>query len=322
MLDDIRQILSYARLDQLPRYALRTLGRPTARMSDFVVPLSPDETARLAGLVRGVRGAQARPAVFVHGVLPRSGTNYLADVLALHPELQADPGRLWEFPLLYVAPGADALQREFLYMFKANAQVIGRYEMLACLAAGWMASLQQRHPDRRLLLKSPHMQNIGLFPALFPDDIALLVIRDGRDVVESSMKTFGGGLMRKSFAALAREWQLGCEAALSFGEDGENRHPNVKLVRYEDLVRDTEATVRALLQHAGLDTVRYDFDALHKLPVRGSSSSTKDLSKRWQGEQKTAGFNPVGRWQNWPEARKRQFREIAGATLERAGYPV
>ncbi|MCP8939770.1 sulfotransferase [Alsobacter sp. SYSU M60028] len=323
MLDDIRQIMGYARLDQLSRYALRVLGRPTARMSDFLFDVPPELTEALSELARGVRGPQARRAVFVHGVLPRSGTNYLADVLALHPELQPDPGRLWEFPLLYVAPGADALQREFQFMFKENAKVMHRHEMMAYLASGWMASLQQRNPDKRLLLKSPHMQGLSLFPAVFPDDIALLVIRDGRDVVESSAKTFGArGPMRKSFAALAREWQLGCEAALSFAEGGPNHHPNIKVVRYEDLVRDTEATVRDLLAHCGLDAVRYDFDALHALPVRGSSASKTDLSKRWQGEQKSASFNPVGRWRDWPEARKRRFNDIAGATLERAGYSL
>ena len=322
MFDEIRQILGYARLSQLPRYLNRALSRPTAQAGDFTFPQSADEREHLASLVRGIRGAGARPAIFVHGVLPRSGTNYLADVLALHPDLQQDPGRLWEFPLLYVAPGADALQREFLFMFKENAEVMKPYEMLAYLAGGWIASLQQRNPDKRMLLKSPHMQNIQLFPSLFPDDIAFLCIRDGRDVVESSMKTFGGGLMRKSFGALAREWQLGCEAALSFKEGGANAHPNVKVVRYEDLVGDTEATVRSLLAHAKLDPVSYDFQALEALPVRGSSASKTDLSQRWQPEQKSAGFNPVGRWQSWPDARKKRFNEIAGATLQRAGYPI
>lgn len=113
MFDEIRQILGYARLSQLPRYVGRALSRPTAQTGDFIFPQSADERAHLASLVRSIRGEGARPAVFVHGVLPRSGTNYLADVLALHPDLQQDPGRLWEFPLLYVAPGADALQREF-----------------------------------------------------------------------------------------------------------------------------------------------------------------------------------------------------------------
>ena len=46
------------------------------------------------------------------------------------------------------------------------------------------------------------------------------------------------------------------------------------------------------------------------------------MSQRWQPEQKSAGFNPVGRWQSWPEARKKRFDEIAGATLQRAGYPT
>ena len=77
-----------------------------------------------------------------------------------------------------------------------------------------------------------------------------------------------------------------------------------------------------MLAHARLDPVSYDFQALEALPVRGSSASKTDLSQRWQPEQKSAGFNPVGRWQSWPDARKKRFNEIAGATLQRAGYPI
>ncbi|HYO45581.1 MAG TPA: hypothetical protein VEY33_02705, partial [Gemmatimonadota bacterium] len=38
--------------------------------------------------------------VFIHGILPRSGTNYLSRALLCHPQLAASPKRLWEFPHL------------------------------------------------------------------------------------------------------------------------------------------------------------------------------------------------------------------------------
>ena len=116
---ELQETLSYARLSQLYRYGRRALGLPAARKDDFMVTLPPGEAARLQAIATAVRGPAAPPAIFVHGVLPRSGTNFLVDALALHPHVHAHPGRLWEFPLLYVAPGAEALQREFLSLCSA-----------------------------------------------------------------------------------------------------------------------------------------------------------------------------------------------------------
>lgn len=319
---ELRAVLGYVRLRQLFRYGLRTLGLPTVGAADFLVRLPPGEGERLAAIATAIRGADPPPAIFVHGVLPRSGTNFLADALALHPDVHAHPGRLWEFPLLYVAPGAEALQQEFLLMFKRNREVMGRYDLLTYLASGWLAALQQEAPDRRLLLKSPHVQNLNLFRHVFPHDILLLCLRDGRDVIQSSLRTFRRGrLHRKGFAELAREWRYGTEAILTFEPGGENAYANARVVRYEALVRDPQATVRALLEHARLDPETYDFDALARLPVRGSSSLQGDGDERWNPHVKPEGFQPIGRWHDaWSRRQKNRFQAIAGATAVRAGY--
>ena len=197
------------------------VGLPGARKSDFGLELPPGQPARLHAIAPAIRGADAPPAIFVHGVLPRSGTNFLGDTLALHPHVHANPGRLWEFPLLYVAPGAEALQWEFLSMFTPNAEVMGRFDLLAYLASGWLAALQKEAGQRRLLLKSPHVQHLPLFRHIFPDDILILCLRDGRDVIQSSIGTFGRWHPRnKGFAEIAREWRYATETILSFEPAG------------------------------------------------------------------------------------------------------
>ena len=319
---ELQETLSYARLSQLYRYGRRALGLPAARKDDFIVTLPPGEPARLQAIATAVRGPAAPPAIFVHGVLPRSGTNFLVDALALHPHVHAHPGRLWEFPLLYVAPGAEALQREFVSMFRRNAEVMGRYDLLAYLASGWLAALQKEAGERRLLLKSPHVQNVALFRHIFPGDILLLCLRDGRDVIQSSWNTFARWrLRRKGFAELAREWRYGTEAILSFEPGGERAYANAKVVRYEALVEDTEAVMRDMLRHARLDPELFDFDALRRLPVRGSSAFASRGDQRWVPHEKPKDFQPVGRWrQAWSNREKSRFKAIAGMALIQAGY--
>jgi protein-tyrosine sulfotransferase len=319
---DLQETLSYARLLQLYRYSRRAVGLPAARQSDFMAKLPPGEPERLRAIATAVRAPAAPPAIFVHGVLPRSGTNFLADTLALHPHVHAHPGRLWEFPLLYVAPGAEALQREFLSMFKPNGEVMGRFDLLAYLASGWLVALQREAGERRLLLKSPHVQNLGLFRHIFPNDTLLLCLRDGRDVIQSSLNTFTRWHLRsKGFAELAREWRYATEAILSFEPGGEHAYDNAKVVRYEALVEHTEAVMRDTLLHSRLDPELFDFEALRRLPVRGSSSLATRDDQRWAPHDKPKDFQPVGRWRKaWSSREKRRFKGIAGAALIQAGY--
>jgi protein-tyrosine sulfotransferase len=320
--DELKSVLGFVRLDQLPRYGRRALRLPSARAEDFDVGVAPAARRRLRAIADAVRGPRPSPAIFVHGVMPRSGTNFLADALALHPDVHAHPGRLWEFPLLYVAPGAKALREEFLAMFRRSEDVVGPYDLLAYLASGWLAALQQEAGPRRILLKSPHVQNITLAPHLFPHDVVLLCLRDGRDVVQSSLGTFPRWRLRgKGLGALAREWRHAAEAVLTFEPGGANAYPGARVVRYEALVEQPEAVMRELLNHAGLDAGVYDFEALQRLPVRGSSSLAVAGEGRWSQHDKPVNFHPVGRWQGvWTERQKRRFKAVAGATLVAAGY--
>lgn len=319
MRNDLREILSYARLEQLPRYAARVLSQSTARREDYFPDVAPADVKRMSEIAMSLRGTSYTPAIFIHGVLPRSGTNFLADALSLHPDVVPYPQRLWEFPLLSVAKSTAALQREFQFMFPPNKEVMHRYEFLSYLASGWLKCMQDAAGGKRLLFKDPHVHNLGLFRYLFPNDMLALCLRDGRDVAESSQKTFGDWLRRKTLKQISNEWKFGCEAILEITE-GEQQHTNAMVVRYEQLVLRPDQTITKLLNHFGLELDKYDFDQLAKLPVRGSSTSQSADAQRWQPHEKSADFQPIGRWKNWSKNRKDQFKDAAGETLIRAGY--
>lgn len=318
----LSELLAFLRVGQISRYARRAAGLRVSRPEDFVLPLSVAEAGRLAAIAAAVRGPSPRPAIFIHGVLPRSGTNFLSDALALHADVHLNPGRLWEYPLLYVTQGSVALQEEFVSMYGPNREVMERYEILGYLASAWLATLQAQSGDCRMLLKSPHVQGINLFRHVFPDDVLLLCLRDGRDVIQSSLKTFGRWMPQsKGFVQLAWEWRYGTEAILTFEPGGVNAYPRAMVVRYEQLVENPEGTMDAVLRHAGLDPARYDLAALHRLPIRGSSAIPSEQGERWLPQDRPEGFRPIGRWQSdWSVGWKRRFKAIAGETLIRAGY--
>jgi protein-tyrosine sulfotransferase len=310
----------WLRLSAIYPMARRMAGLRYLSEHDFLPAISEEEAGRLRGLASRARGAGPAP-IFVFGVMPRSGTNYLRDVIALHPDVCPEPGRLYEFPLLHTAGGASALLEEFLAYFPRNAEVLGKLDGLALLAGAWLRELQITAGERRVLLKSPHVQNLTLAPLIFPGAKALLCLRDGRDVVESTMRTFPRrSVARKTFSQLAWEWKLAAEAVLAFDEGGRNWTPDFQVVRFEDLVANPEHVVRRALDHLGLDAAVYPWGRLAHLPVRGSSRSHCEDDARWHAAERPPDFTPVGRWTAWSGRRKAQFERIAGAALEQAGY--
>ena len=315
-----RHLAAFARFRQTGQLVRRLTGLPERSEADFLFSLPAGEVARLTTIARRARGDRYRPALFVNGVLPRSGTNYIANALALHPAVAAFPRQMYEFPLLEIAPGARALRHEWLAHYRENAAIVQEHELFAWLAGGWLADLQAGEPERHLLFKSPHVRQLALFRAALPDDRLILCLRDGRDVVASTLASFEKRRLTRSFRQLVHEWRLATEAVLACAPGGPQAHPYTVVVRYEAMVADQAAEIRRIMQAIGLDLAAYPFDRLADLPVFGSSGAKPNGKWRWQQVRRDAGFNPIGRFENWPDHRKRAFHHLAGDTLKRAGY--
>jgi protein-tyrosine sulfotransferase len=260
----------------------------------------------------------------VHGVLPRSGTNYLADLLERHQDVHAHPHRFWEFPLLSVTDRVEELQADFARVYRRNAEVLKPFEFAACLASGLMRHLQELvGPDKTMLFKFPYVHYVSLFRLLFPQDYLILLLRDGRDVVSSSMKTFQKGFFISRFSNYCVEWDCAARTILKYDGGGPKKHPRTLVVKYEDLFSSPGESIRAILRRVGLESARYDFADIGNMPVRGSSDLAEHAGGiHWKPQSRQEKFNPVGRWKDWPERRKRRFKAKAGDTLIAAGYAV
>jgi hypothetical protein len=258
--------------------------------------------------------------VLILGLTPRTGTNYLWDLLCLHPDC---------------APGREPI-REDLFLDSADRildyvdTVRGRWDpdwgvvdeeleaqLLASLGDALLRFLTV-DPSRRLVTKNPSVTNIKHVFRLFPDAQVLVLVRDGRAVVESCVRTFGW-----DFDLACRRWAEAANEALEFLAARDADDPSVRLIRYEDLVAQSKETVSELLLFLRLDQDRYDFSGAEQLPVRGSSVFLGGRPNvHWQPLERTADFDPLHRWQHWELGARKRFAWLAGSQQHALGYTV
>jgi protein-tyrosine sulfotransferase len=292
---------------------------------------------------RGVEssGAPCDHPIFILGIAPRCGTNYLHDLIRLHPDCESASSVLEEDNLLANAHlltkyvdgvarwwkqhwGSDELQAEK----EALAQHVGD-GLIAFLLAQVERRKQlagknggDRRP-RRLVTKTPTVKNLALFSRLFPTSHLIVLIRDGRSVVESAVRTF-----ERPYAHAAREWAESAQIIQDYCQQEQGKR--FLLVRYEDLYSNVERELRRIFKYLQLDPDSYDYASAANLPVRGSSTLRGQPSAHevpwvargihWDPVEKPANFNPVERWANWSRSKHERFNWLAGERLEKFGY--
>jgi protein-tyrosine sulfotransferase len=255
--------------------------------------------------------------IFIAGISTRSGTNFLYDLLRLHPDC-GGPATNWEDSSLSKAEhlvryvevvtggwrrhGADPRVEDRLYEHLGN---------------GIVSVLASQVKDKRLVTKGPFVRNLDYFFKLFPRAYLLILVRDGRAVVESRVKTFG-----ESYETAMRYWANAADTILRFNQVARGSHVNYLVVKYEDLFNDPKHEITRILSFLGLEQEEYDFDAAINLPVRGSSvfRGTRPKEYHWDPVEKTPDFNPVGRWNKWSRSNHERFNWIAGQQLVALGY--
>jgi hypothetical protein len=277
-----------------------------------------------SGASQLVDDAQEKSPVYIMTPMQRCGSNHLADLLMLHPNFQLpkvlDEDFVFEHADLLYEYGERMYQRwkklkwidnpeEFLDQLQ---QHLGK-ALLSFLA-------DQIDENKRLLLKTPDCNNIDKFFLFFPGAKLAILIRDGRDVVESAIRKWP----KQSDEHWMRRWAAGSRRILDFmqstGRGG--RGKSWELVQYEDLVERPEATLKEIARFLGVDEFAFDWSRLRDLPVQGSSFTVDARGRVISGSvvKRPEGFSPVGHWREWSVWRKRKFKKIAGRELIELGY--
>lgn len=267
------------------------------------------------------RSTSGGRTIFIRGIAPRCGTNYLRDLLLLHPDVDRARAPVWEDFSLDDAAVLRRYAREVTAHWPTGWGVdtaAVRAELMAALGQAVKNVLIGTGP-RTVVAKTPSTVGIELFPQLFPDDVLVVLVRDGRSVVESLVRSFGWSRER---AAL--EWRRSADRVSAYvaahGTDSPRRW---LLLRYEDVLEAPAEAVDRVALLAGLRTGAVSEAAARQLPVRGSSEFGRNGDRvHWKPVERSESFHPERRWQHWDAATLRRFNWVAGAAMTRLGYEL
>ncbi|MEM7208723.1 MAG: sulfotransferase [Pseudomonadota bacterium] len=270
-----------------------------------------------SGQIMARRQSETSPVIFLHGVTTRSGTNYLNALLAKHPKLDSCPGQVYEFPMLTHLDKFVDFQDIALDDFARNREYIERDDIIVSLGSGLVSYLYELTEDGKIpLLKEPSVRNLRLFPKLFPGQKLLLLIRDGRDVVQSALTSWPG----TSFRAASVSWARSAELLLNYN-DAYSGEGGCLLVRYEDLVENTQDEMERVCDFLEIDSTIYREDIDKEIPIIGSSTHSKRGNRvSWKAVEKSDDFKHKNKWSDWNSSKRAKFKSYAGHALIQAGY--
>jgi len=256
--------------------------------------------------------------VFILGIMPRCGTNFLANLLFLHPDCEP-PNPVWEDFLISHLDQLRAYSKAVAARWDEDWGVDSQSRALLehALGSGIRRFLQDLAPGKRAVSKTPSVNNLHLFFRFFPAARLVLLVRDGRSIVESGAQTFGW-----SADAASRSVNEAAQTIRDFEQNFAHQKAQYRVVRYEDLWKNTESEIRQLLAFLQLDPDLYDFSQAENLPVRGSSelSGQHGKSVHWDPVEQTGSFDPLSRFSHWTRSQHFHYNHIAGASMQHFGY--
>ena len=277
--------------------------------------------------------------IFILGIMPRSGTNFLHNLVLLHPDCDfAHPGE--DFFLAHsdlLLSYAERVYKSWNPKWRGEIdQLLGSDTLCSSLGNGLISYLEliatksvmhspsvpfhqdinTKRTSRKFVTVTPRVNNLDSFFKIFPRAHLLILVRDGRSVVESGVRSFSWDYQRAM-----RTWAGAARTILCFDKEMKGSNNKYLIARYEDLYTNTVAEMTKILTFLGLDVNKYNFDRAVDMSVCGSSELKSTGSKiHWTPLDKPKSFNPLARWRCWSRSKHERFNWIAGHHIEKFGY--
>lgn len=228
---------------------------------------------------------------FILGMMPRSGTNWLHDII-LQSEHVGDIGPIWEDNILTQLGGvhsaADKLIQTWNQKWKAGDARLDSVELSRQLKYELEAGIERflQHRIRRqscktgnpkwLVLKSPNSWQASEPIYLLEKNVCIIITRNPFDLIASGIRSFGWNL----FGACIR-YNAATKAICELKETPSN----VLRISYEQLVQDLDGCIELIYSKLELTIPReFDFSALR---VRGQSKSNTGHKVTWSKSELT-----------------------------------
>lgn len=242
--------------------------------------------------------------VFIIGS-PRSGTSVLAWSLAQHPEFWTSG----ETDFIYHIFGQGRLNQAWTASGVKGGWLerhgVNRAEFAASLGLGLNALISKRTNGRRWVDQSPtYTAMVTEIAELFPDALFVHIMRDGRNVVQSMIRSGFGTPWASDFAEACRTWAWFVDQAVKFGAAKPARY---LAVPYEFMNESPEGCFASVLEFLDVE-----FDEAPAEFIR-----TRRINSSYQADGPKAGeyLGPPSPWEEWSADQRRTFIEEAGRTF-------
>jgi hypothetical protein len=256
--------------------------------------------------------------LFILGIAQRSGTNYLREVLTLHPECARSRHTGEDF-LVQAIPHLE----QFICAASSFWNPSWGNDPALLKAALARALTSYLTPDgctaTYVVTKTPSCTNADKCLEVFDHAYVIIIIRNGQDLVESFIRSFPA-----DFSYAARLWAAGAREVLRVrSNQAHMRSKRILEVKYEDLYQHHASTMKSIFDFLGVNESHFDYAQSEACAVRGSStyrSGAQQLS--WAPIPKGADFCPLQRSSEWTRWKHYRFNWIAGKLSKELGYPL
>jgi hypothetical protein len=256
--------------------------------------------------------------LFILGIAQRSGTNYLKQLLMLHPECVRSRHSGEDF----IVQALPHLER-FVYATSSHWDPSWGNNPQDLKKALGQAITSYLTPEacsaRYVVTKTPSCKHAQMCLSMFDDAYVIIIVRRGQDLVESFVRSF-----TSSFSYAARLWANGARDALRVTSDHSlMSSQRVLVVTYEDLYQHNAATMKSIFDFLHLSDSHFDYEKSLDCHVVGSSSYRHDAQKlSWTPRPKSHDFRPLERSSEWNRWKHYRFNWIAGDLSRKLGYPL